>query len=677
MRVKATFVSLIVSLFMITTSFAQEAETFEVIFNCDISVQELSGTFDPATDTLDVRGSFNGWAGPSDILAPDLFDPSLYSTLVELELTPLQDTVYYKYVITNSSGTVWESRAFDPDFNTDNRAFFATGNEPDDNGNDLKEVVLDTVYFSDISPDDIFTTETDIVFEVDMTPAIDYLDIYGEITFGGGDVTSIDDVFLASGHSGTDPEMAWVWDLTPGDPKREALKLNDSGMDGDRVAEDDVWSITVTFNPGAGTDMVWKYGINGFDNEAGFAQNHTGDVSTSPVFREFGSNGDLYVIEPGEKDEFEVVFNCDISIQELSGTFDPATDTLDVRGSFNGWSGPSDILSPDLFNPSLYSTIWVDSLTPIADTVYYKYVITNSSGTVWESRAFDPQFNTDNRAFFAVGNEEDSNGNDIREVVLDTVYFSDIGPDDIFTTETEIVFEVDVTPAIGYLEQYGNITFGGGDVSSIDDVFLASGHSGTDPEMAWVWDLTPGDPKREALKMNDAGTDGDATAGDDIWSITVTFNPGAGVDMVWKYGINGFDNEAGFAANHTGNVTASPVFRVFGSNGTYYDSVTAIDDYSDIIAPEGISLRQNYPNPFNPSTNIEFVLNKATDVQLVVYDVTGRTIRTLVNGQLTAGPHKLVWNGLDNNNVQVGSGIYFYQLRAGDVVQTRKMVMMK
>ncbi len=677
MRVKATFVSLIVSLFMITTSFAQEAETFEVIFNCDISVQELSGTFDPATDTLDVRGSFNGWAGPSDILAPDLFDPSLYSTLVELELTPLQDTVYYKYVITNSSGTVWESRAFDPDFNTDNRAFFATGNEPDDNGNDLKEVVLDTVYFSDISPDDIFTTETDVVFEVDMTPAIDYLDIYGEITFGGGDVTSIDDVFLASGHSGTDPEMAWVWDLTPGDPKREALKMNDSGMDGDRVAEDDIWSITVTFNPGAGTDMVWKYGINGYDNEAGFAQNHTGDVSTSPVFREFGSNGDLYVIEPGEKDEFEVVFNCDISIQELSGTFDPATDTLDVRGSFNGWSGPSDILSPDLFNPSLYSTIWVDSLTPIADTVYYKYVITNSSGTVWESRAFDPKFNTDNRAFFAVGNEEDSNGNDIREVVLDTVYFSDIGPDDIFTTETNIVFEVDMTPAIGYLQQYGNITFGGGDVSSIDDVFLASGHSGTDPEMAWVWDLTPGDPTREALKMNDAGTDGDATAGDDVWSITVTFNPGAGVDMVWKYGINGFDNEAGFAQNHTGNVTTSPVFRVFGSNGTYYDSVTAIDDYSDIIAPEGISLRQNYPNPFNPSTNIEFVLNKATDVQLVVYDVTGRTIRTLVNGQLTAGPHKLVWNGLDNSNVQVGSGIYFYQLRAGDVVQTRKMVMMK
>ena len=126
--------SLFIVCFLFLGNFVFAQEDFDVVFNCDISVQKLSGTFDPATDTLDVRGSFNGWAGPTDILAPDAFNPDLYSTVVRVNLTPVADTAKYKFVITNSSGTVWETGS--------DRIVVATGGEPDLNQDGVKDLVI-------------------------------------------------------------------------------------------------------------------------------------------------------------------------------------------------------------------------------------------------------------------------------------------------------------------------------------------------------------------------------------------------------------------------------------------------------------------------------------------------------------------------------------------------------
>ena len=93
--------------------------------------------------------------------------------------------------------------------------------------------------------------------------------------------------------------------------------------------------------------------------------------------------------------------------------------------------------------------------------------------------------------------------------------------------------------------------------------------------------------------------------------------------------------------------------------------------------PEKYALRQNFPNPFNPSTSIYFELPVSTQVQLQVYDVTGRFIKGLVSGTLKAGVHHAVWDGHDIQGREVSSGIYFYQILTSDFTKTYKMVLVK
>jgi len=83
------------------------------------------------------------------------------------------------------------------------------------------------------------------------------------------------------------------------------------------------------------------------------------------------------------------------------------------------------------------------------------------------------------------------------------------------------------------------------------------------------------------------------------------------------------------------------------------------------------------PNPFNPVTTIMFELAAPGEVSVTVYDVSGRMIRSLVDGRLPAGMHEVTWNGLDGSGSAVASGVYFYRLVAGEVVQTRKMVLLR
>jgi hypothetical protein len=88
-------------------------------------------------------------------------------------------------------------------------------------------------------------------------------------------------------------------------------------------------------------------------------------------------------------------------------------------------------------------------------------------------------------------------------------------------------------------------------------------------------------------------------------------------------------------------------------------------------------LSQNYPNPFNPSTKISFALPEATEVSLKIYDVAGQLVQTLVAGIIEAGRHQVVWDGTNQNGMQVASGVYFYQLRAGEFKQVRKMSLLR
>ncbi len=93
--------------------------------------------------------------------------------------------------------------------------------------------------------------------------------------------------------------------------------------------------------------------------------------------------------------------------------------------------------------------------------------------------------------------------------------------------------------------------------------------------------------------------------------------------------------------------------------------------------PRPVVLKQNYPNPFNPTTSISFNLPRDGRAKLQVFDARGRLVRTLLDEQRVAGPYTSVWDGRDGNGRGVASGVYMYRLISGDVVQQRKMTLVK
>ncbi|MCB0304106.1 MAG: T9SS type A sorting domain-containing protein, partial [Calditrichaeota bacterium] len=86
-------------------------------------------------------------------------------------------------------------------------------------------------------------------------------------------------------------------------------------------------------------------------------------------------------------------------------------------------------------------------------------------------------------------------------------------------------------------------------------------------------------------------------------------------------------------------------------------------------------LQQNYPNPFNPSTTIEYDLPEDGRIALVIYNNLGQKIRTLYEGTQLAGTHRISWDGRDDRGKALASGVYFYTLKAANIVQTKKMLL--
>jgi len=88
-------------------------------------------------------------------------------------------------------------------------------------------------------------------------------------------------------------------------------------------------------------------------------------------------------------------------------------------------------------------------------------------------------------------------------------------------------------------------------------------------------------------------------------------------------------------------------------------------------------LNGNYPNPFNPTTTISFSLPTEQEIELTIFNIKGQKVKTLYSGTADVGEHSIIWEGKDNNDKQVSSGIYFYKLKTNNKELTRKMLMMK
>ena len=121
-------------------------------------------------------------------------------------------------------------------------------------------------------------------------------------------------------------------------------------------------------------------------------------------------------------------------------------------------------------------------------------------------------------------------------------------------------------------------------------------------------------------------------------------------------------------------------FIVAGSHGNGIYSATISSDELSIdepLSPSEFSVGFNYPNPFNPITLIEYDLPNNGFVNMAVYDMMGRLVKTLLNGSKPAGYNQVLWHATNDNNEPVSAGVYIYVIQFGNSIETKKMILLK
>ena len=100
--------------------------------------------------------------------------------------------------------------------------------------------------------------------------------------------------------------------------------------------------------------------------------------------------------------------------------------------------------------------------------------------------------------------------------------------------------------------------------------------------------------------------------------------------------------------------------------------ISGIDGSPETYVPESFSISHNYPNPFNPSTKIRYSIPQSSNVIVKVFDILGNEIETLINEEKTAGTYEMTWYAEN-----LSSGIYFYQIKTENYIETKKMILIK
>jgi hypothetical protein len=239
------------------------ATNVEVLLQVDMSVQLLNGNFDPDSDLIVVRGAptqYGGWAGAIE-MSEDPNQANVYIRVDQFDDVPVGTPQEYKFVILKGGdvdNANWES--------SPNRSWTATGQEEDSDDNGYGEIIVDPVYFSDVTPDDIITQDVNVTFNVDISSAYRALaegDTLYDTQTGTDDITTWDEV---TGISINGAFLNW-WDWGT-----DTLSTGDYAM----TQTDTMgfkYSYDYLFTAGQAKVVEYKYGINSLDNEAGFAMN--------------------------------------------------------------------------------------------------------------------------------------------------------------------------------------------------------------------------------------------------------------------------------------------------------------------------------------------------------------------------------------------------------------------
>jgi hypothetical protein len=359
----------------------------------------------------------------------------------------------------------------------------------------------------------------------------------------------------------------------------------------------------------------------------------------------------------------KVAFSVNMELERLSGLFNPAINKVSVRGSFNGWG--ETLMTPSTTNADLYE-VTTDVIAAVDEKINFKFFY--SPGT-WE-----------------VNNLTDPTHNDRYFIVTQAVF------DSGFMAYDAIGFNNQSSGPYPYHQKVKIICNTNGAKilnAPIGTEFQTVHILGVPSNEFNIENYLPKDVK--SIQLFDDGTHGDVVIGDKIFSVdTILTFP------VWCILPQWFNISYKYSANYNlptnGGSNDNEVIggRYHASYFSLFDP-TVIDTFGivkitkveqDTRIPTAYGLEQNYPNPFNPETVISWQIAVGSFVTLKVYDVLGNEVAVLVNEEQPAGTYRVTFNPQQtppraDNQQQLSSGIYFYQLRAGDFVQTKKMILLR
>jgi len=425
------------------------------------------------------------------------------------------------------------------------------------------------------------------------------------------------------------------------------------------VANDSIYNITIAFPDSVASQALqYKYVIvspgkgDNWESIDNRGYTVTADANQQLPLVYFNNKSTLGVTH-------NITFQADMTDLIAAG-FNPSTDSIEVRGDTTplDW-GPGKRLTKSLLNPNLYQ--YQGSFTAnVGATINFKFHA-------------DPEAKFDNTGW------ETGDNRTYTFADKDSVLASRkpaITVKSVITNNVTVTFRVNMT---GARERYHNSL-----ITNLKGVFI----SGSQAPLAWPsgWnalDTASGGPM---TKMYDDGqvAHGDSVAGDNVWSVKLTFLAASNIarHIEYKYGavftgadtLNNsstpYDNEAGFAQNHSLNLDDVAGVQIAASR--FGDQVVSVYEVPSSGIPNSYSLSQNYPNPFNPSTNIQYSIPKSGFVTLKIYNLLGQEVATLIEGNQTAGTYIATFDAS-----RVSSGVYFYRLTSGGFAEVRKMLLLK